>query len=113
MKDRDLMQEILILRSRAGWTQAELARRIGTTQRTVAAWETGASVPRKAMRVRIARAFGLPDESLLSEEAEDAPEREAEGDFFRRLQEMVESEPTLTSEEKANLLDSASRILEK
>ena len=59
MKGKSIDQEIVVLRAEKGWTQQQLATELGTSQRTVAAWEAGTSVPRKTMMVKIAKAFGL------------------------------------------------------
>lgn len=59
--NKDISQELVILRARESWTQQQLANKLDTTQRTVAAWESGTSVPRKTMQVRIAKVFGLPE----------------------------------------------------
>lgn len=53
--------QIVILRAGAGWTQQQLAEKLNTSQRTIAAWESGDAVPRKTMQVKIARIFGLPE----------------------------------------------------
>lgn len=63
--NQDIAQEIIILRAKHGWTQQMLAEKLGTTQRTIAAWESGESTPRKTMRVRIAQVFGLPENRFL------------------------------------------------
>jgi len=46
-------------RKRAGLTQADIARRLGTTQSAVARWEKGAASPRFKTLERVARACGL------------------------------------------------------
>lgn len=48
------------MRTRAGLTQAELARRMGTTQSSVARIEGGGSLPTIEMLARLARATGVP-----------------------------------------------------
>jgi ribosome-binding protein aMBF1 (putative translation factor) len=48
------------MRTRAGLTQAELARRLGTTQSSVARMEGGGSLPTIEMLARLARATGVP-----------------------------------------------------
>ena len=53
---------IVVLRAEAGLTQHQLAEQLETSQRTVAAWEAGDSVPRKTMQVKIAQLFGLPND---------------------------------------------------
>ena len=47
------------MRRAAGLTQAELARRLVTTQSAVARWETGGASPTLKTVQRIARACGL------------------------------------------------------
>lgn len=46
------------LRTRAGLTQTELARRMGTTQSSIARIEGGGSLPTLGMLARLARATG-------------------------------------------------------
>ena len=47
-----------------GWTQEELARRIGVKQATVAKWEREGAVYRKATRQKLAKAFGINEASF-------------------------------------------------
>ncbi len=47
-----------------GWTQEELANRIGVKQATVAKWERQGAVYRKATREKLAKAFGIKKESF-------------------------------------------------
>jgi len=47
------------LRDRAGLTQAELARRMGTTQSSIARIESGGSLPTVEMLARLPRAMGI------------------------------------------------------
>ena len=61
-----ISQEIVILRANKSWTQQQLAEKLGATQRTVASWESGMSIPRKTMQVKIAQVFGLPENYLLN-----------------------------------------------
>jgi DNA-binding XRE family transcriptional regulator len=48
------------LRTRAGLTQTELARRMGTTQSSIARVESGGSLPTLDMLARLAHATGSP-----------------------------------------------------
>lgn len=117
MNETELARDIIVLRSKKGWTQQELAEHIGTTQRTVAAWETGRSIPRKAMLVRIARVFDLPAEHFLTEMMEEksppAEPKAAETDLMELFSEFLDQQKGLTQEKKAEYLDSASRFLNK
>jgi transcriptional regulator with XRE-family HTH domain len=48
------------VRTRAGLTQSELARRMGTTQSSIARIEGGGSLPTIDMLDQLARATGIP-----------------------------------------------------
>ena len=114
MKETTLAQKILILRSEQGWTQQELANRIGTTQRTVAAWESGDSIPRKAMRVRIAKAFGLPENRFLGDVHETPPEadgQEPTARLMEQLDAMLSRQAGISEEKKTMVLHSVSELL--
>lgn len=109
MDKKDLAQEIIVLRGKNGWTQQELAEMCGTTQRTVAAWETERSIPRKAMLVRIARVFGLPDEYFLAKVMQDT----ADSDFVAEFSKLLEQRSGLSYSKKAELLDQVIKTLNK
>jgi ribosome-binding protein aMBF1 (putative translation factor) len=47
-----------------GWTQEELANRIGVKQATVAKWEREGAVYRKATRQKLAKVFGVSEASF-------------------------------------------------
>jgi len=47
-----------------GWTQEELANRIGVKQATVAKWEREGAVYRKATRQKLAKVFGISEASF-------------------------------------------------
>ncbi|MBW1707976.1 MAG: helix-turn-helix transcriptional regulator [Deltaproteobacteria bacterium] len=47
-----------------GWTQEDLARRIGVKQSTVAKWERPGAVYRKSTREKLAKAFGISAKSF-------------------------------------------------
>ena len=48
-----------------GWTQQELAKRLGVKQSTVAKFEREGAVYRKETRKKLARIFGVNEESFL------------------------------------------------
>lgn len=109
--NQDIAQEIIILRAKHGWTQQMLAEKLGTTQRTIAAWESGVSTPRKTMRVRIAQAFGLPENYFL-ERAEEEP---AQGQIEKIIKQidgvLSESEQFGTEEGKRKILKRFQEVL--
>ena len=48
-----------------GWTQRELAERLGCTQTSVCLWENGAVIPSAATVVKMAKLFGCTTDYLL------------------------------------------------
>ena len=102
-EEKSIAQEIIILRSERGWTQQELANRIQTTQRTVAAWEVGDSIPRKAMRVRLAQVFDLPEEYFQTNSFEEpkqaAPSKDTD-QLLMELDKVISDQQYQMSEEK-------------
>lgn len=61
-------------RERHGWSQSELAERIGTTQVNVSRWETGQTSPGPYLRQQIAHVFGKSLEELGLVSVEISPE---------------------------------------
>ncbi|MGN6499430.1 MAG: helix-turn-helix transcriptional regulator [Tsuneonella sp.] len=53
-------------REAKGWTQAELATRIGVSRKTVNTVENGVFVPSTVIALKMARALGEPVETLFS-----------------------------------------------
>ena len=47
------------------WTQQEFAEKVGVKQSTVAKWEREGAVYRKATRKKLAKAFGINEESFM------------------------------------------------
>ena len=58
------------LRRERGWTQAELAQRLGTTDAVVSSWERGEYLPRPATRWRLADLFGVEVSEITFGEGE-------------------------------------------
>jgi len=56
----ELAELVYAVRTRAGLTQTELARRMGTTQSSIARVEGGGSLPTVDMLARLSRATGIP-----------------------------------------------------
>ena len=53
-------------REAKGWTQAELAARIGVSRKTVNTVENGVFVPSTVIALKLAEALGEPVEALFS-----------------------------------------------
>ena len=109
--NQDIAQEIIILRAKNGWTQQMLAEKLGTTQRTIAAWESGVSSPRKTMRVRIAQAFDLPDNYFLDRAEGGATQNQIERIIERIDGVLSESEQFGTEEGKRKILKKFQEVL--
>lgn len=60
------------LRTRRGWTQADLAEQLDVSRQTVNALETGKYDPSLPLAFRIARLFGEAIESIFQDEQPDA-----------------------------------------
>lgn len=118
MDSVNIGQEIIILRGTKGWTQQQLADMLQTTVRTIGAWESGAFIPRNAMKVKIAKVFELPEDYFLSDDGKAvAPEtfqqRETEvEDVMRKLEKLLsESDAVVSETQKKFCLDSCYKIL--
>jgi putative transcriptional regulator len=53
-------------RARLGWTQAELADRVGVSRKTINTVENGVFVPSTTLALKLAQAIGKPVEALFS-----------------------------------------------
>lgn len=58
-------------RDARGWTQADLAERVGVTRKTINTIENGVFVPSTIIALRLARAFACPVEALFELTLED------------------------------------------
>ncbi len=109
---------IVVLRAEAGLTQQQLAEQLETTQRTVAIWEAGDSVPRKTMQVKIAQLFGLPDDyffNFVSELQGDNAETNdsTEKKIIKAVDDVIlEVGIDVTEEKKKLIINSVQEILE-
>jgi len=61
-------EKIKALRTARGWTQADLARRLGITRNGVNSWEQGLSMPSPAFLVELAKTFSVSTDFLLGVE---------------------------------------------
>lgn len=53
-------------RTRLGWTQAELAERVGVSRKTINTVENGVFVPSTVLALKLAAAIGKPVEALFA-----------------------------------------------
>jgi Predicted transcriptional regulators len=52
-------------RARLGWTQAELAERVGVSRKTINTVENGVFIPSTVLALKLAAAVGKPVEQLF------------------------------------------------
>jgi putative transcriptional regulator len=64
MTDR-LINQLRDARSVAGWTQAELAERVGVSRKTINTVENGVFIPSTVLALKLARALGRAVEDLF------------------------------------------------
>ena len=60
-----LADKITELRKRSGWSQEELAGRLGVSRQAVSKWESGASDPSTSNLLALAKLYGVSAEDLL------------------------------------------------
>jgi putative transcriptional regulator len=61
-----LANELRAAREAAGWTQAQLAERVGVSRKTINTVENGVFIPSTLLALKLARALGKPVEALFS-----------------------------------------------
>ncbi len=62
-----MKNRLRVLRAEKGWSQAELAERLGVARQSVNAVETGKFDPSLPLAFRIARLFGQPVEAIFDD----------------------------------------------
>ena len=72
-----LGQRICELRTALGWSQVQLATRVGAAKQTVSNWENDNIQPSIEMLVRLSKIFGVTTDYLLG--LEDVPRLDVEG----------------------------------
>ena len=78
-----LADKLILLRKMSGWSQEELAQRLGVTRQSVSKWEGAQSLPDLDKIVQMSRLFSVSTDYLLKDELEQpeqaktAPARES------------------------------------
>jgi putative transcriptional regulator len=62
---RMLKNDLKAKRSERGWTQAELAERVGVSRKTINTVENNVFIPSTILALRLAQALGAPVEQLF------------------------------------------------
>jgi putative transcriptional regulator len=66
--DLDMKNRIRVLRAEKGWSQAELAEKVGVSRNSINAVENGKFDPSLPLAFRIVEAFGLKIEDVFLRE---------------------------------------------
>ena len=66
-----LADKIINLRKKAGWSQEDLAEKLGVSRQSVSKWEGAQSVPDMDKILRLSRIFGVSTDYLLKDEIEE------------------------------------------
>ena len=65
-----LADKIILLRRRKGWSQEELAERLGVTRQSISKWEGAQSAPELDKILKMSEVFGVSCDFLLKDELE-------------------------------------------
>ena len=94
-----LADKIIEVRKKNGWSQEELANKLGVSRQAVSKWESAGSIPDLQRILQMSELFGVTTDYLLKDEIEE-----------ERLNEYVETKTIKVSMEEANqYLDMKSR----
>ena len=66
-----LSEKIKILRDKNGYTQSELAKKVGLTRSAVNAWEMSNAIPSTEIIIKLAKIFGVTTDYLLGVDNEE------------------------------------------
>lgn len=94
-------------REARGWTQAQLAQALGTTQQTVQRWESGQTDPKASQVKAVSEALGITVSFLLGVDEGSAPQL---GDDERELLWMFNG---MDAAGKRALMENAAFLLER
>ena len=67
-------EKLITLRAGRGWSQEQLANKIGVTRQAVGRWEKGAGLPDAVSLTNLSKAFDVTPEWLVDETASGRPE---------------------------------------
>ena len=86
-RDMILADKIMNERKRNGWSQEELADKLGVSRQSVSKWESAQSVPDLNRIIKLAEIFGVTTDYLLKEELENSFEQQVvkEDDVTKKM----------------------------
>ena len=66
-----LADKIMRLRKQNGWSQEELAEKMGISRQSVSKWESGTSIPDLDKIIKMSGIFGVTTDYLLKDDIEE------------------------------------------
>ena len=105
-----LADKIVENRKKNGWSQEELAEKLGVSRQSVSKWESAQAVPDLKKILQLSELFGVTTDYLIKDELEETPAQEA-APVDNGLEETTR---TVTMEEAASFLkynETASRMI--
>ena len=95
-----LADKIIDLRKKNGWSQEELAEKLGVSRQSISKWEGAQSVPDMGRIVQLSELFGVSTDYLLKDSLElPSPAEDASGDSPVRTVGMEEANAYLRARE--------------
>ena len=71
-----LADKIVENRKKNGWSQEELAEKLGVSRQSVSKWESAQAVPDLKKILQLSELFGVTTDYLVKDELEEAPAQE-------------------------------------
>ena len=105
-----LADKIITLRKKNGWSQEELAEKLGVTRQSVSKWEGAQSVPDLNKILLMSRIFEVSTDFLLKDELEMTEENQGAEIFTEKSSEDVAAFRKVTMEEARGYLELKERI---
>ena len=105
-----LADKIVENRKKNGWSQEELAEKLGVSRQSVSKWESAQAVPDLKKILQLSEIFGVSTDYLIKDEFEELPEQET-APVDNGLEETMK---TVSMEEAVSFLkynDTASRLI--
>lgn len=96
---------LVALRQAAGLSQAELARLVGTTQQSVAYWETSDRPPGSDYLPKLAKALGVRVEVLLGADLAQMPRKSGPAGKLRKMFDELAKLPRAEQDRILHVLD--------
>ena len=101
-----LRQRVLELRKDHGWSQAELAAKIGGDAAQISRYENGRITPSADVIIRLSKIFDVTTDYLLLDDAPSAPNEATLGDRIAAVSELGQEDLALVTKTRLKVLAS-------